>query len=75
VAMRVYRSSEFYIGPDASRLVKSNVYTTTPSLLTEEVDVMIPPSWASGGQVLLRQTDPLPITVVNMSVEVAIGGA
>jgi len=74
VAMRVYRSSEFYIGPDANRLVKSNVYTTTPSLLTEEVDVMIPPSWASGGQVLLRQTDPLPITVVNMSVEVAIGG-
>ena len=35
---------------------------------------MITPSWTDNGQVCVRQSDPLPLTIVSMSLEVSIGG-
>jgi len=32
------------------------------------------PSWADSGQLFVRQSDPLPLTVVSVTVEVALGG-
>ena len=75
VSMRIYQTSEFYIGPDAGKLVKTNVYTSRPSFQTDEVDTVVFPSWAQGGQVYIRQSDPLPLTLVNLSTEIAIGGS
>ena len=40
----------------------------------EEIPIAITPSWTDNGQVCVRQSDPLPLTIVSMSLEVSIGG-
>ena len=35
---------------------------------------MTTPSWTDSGQVYIRQVDPLPLTIVGLTLEVAIGG-
>jgi hypothetical protein len=77
--IRVYRSSGLFVGPDASKLVEAKLRTTEPygsppSLKTDEIEVLLTPSWQNSGQVFVRQSDPLPLTVIGMTLEVAIGG-
>ena len=36
--------------------------------------VNIGPAWGDSAQVCVRQTDPLPLTVVSLTAEVAFGG-
>lgn len=76
--LRVYKSSGIFVGPDADNLVEAKQrstepYGTPPTLKTGEIQVMTTPSWADGGQVFVRQADPLPLTVLSLTVEVAIG--
>lgn len=78
VWIRVYRSSGIFAGPSAeflteAKLRKSEPYGSPPSLKTEEVKIPISPSWTDSGQVYIRQRDPLPLTIVSMTLEVAIG--
>ena len=35
---------------------------------------MLTPSWQDNGHLFVLQTDPLPLTVVGMTLEVAVGG-
>lgn len=70
--LRVYRSAGIYVGPDTSNLVKSDPYNL-PSLQSDEVLVLLTPLWAASGQVFVRQTDPLPLIVVGLTLEVAMG--
>ena len=35
---------------------------------------MLTPTWQDTAQLFVRQTDPLPLTVVGLTLEVAIGG-
>lgn len=77
--LRVYRSSGIWVGPDADTLVEDKPRTTEPygsppALKSEEVQLMLTPSWRDSGQVFIRQTDPLPLTIVALTLEVAIGG-
>jgi hypothetical protein len=77
--LRVYRSSGIFVGPTASELVEAKqrtieVYGSPPNLKSEEIQIMLTPTWADGGQVYVRQSDPLPLTIVSMTLEVAIGG-
>jgi len=77
--LRVFRSSGIFVGPDESLLVEAKQrttepYGTPPALKSEEIMVMTTPSWQDGGQVFVRQADPLPLTVVSMTAEVAVGG-
>ncbi len=77
--LRVYRSGAMRVGPDATRLTEAKFrttepYGTPPALKTEEVEVMVTPSWQDAGQVYVRQSNPLPLTVVGMTIEVSIGG-
>ncbi len=79
VWLRVYRSSGIFAGPSADKLTEAKQRTTEnygspPSLKSDEIEIMITPTWAQGGQVFIRQTDPLPLTLVSMTMEVAIGG-
>ena len=78
VWMRVNRSSGIFIGPDADNLTEAKQrtvepYGSPPALKTEEVLVVITPTWADSGAVYVRQEDPLPLTIVNMTMEVALG--
>jgi hypothetical protein len=77
--LRVYQSSGIFIGPDQNNLVEAKQrttepYGTPPALKTEEIQIMLTPSWLDSGQVFIRQSDPLPLTIVGMTLEVAIGG-
>lgn len=77
--IRVYRSSGVFVGPDASKLVEAKQRSTespgsAPALKSEEIPVTLTPSWADSGQLFVRQSDPLPLTVASVTVEVALGG-
>jgi hypothetical protein len=77
--LRVYQSSGIFIGPNPANLVEAKQrttepYGTPPELKTEEIQIMLTPSWLDSGQVFVRQSDPLPLSIVGMTLEVAIGG-
>ena len=77
--VRVYRSSGIFIGPNENQLVeakqrKTEPYGSPPALKSEEIEVMTSPSWSQSGQVFIRQSDPLPLTILSLTLEVAIGG-
>ena len=79
VWLRVYRSSGIFVGPDFDKLTEAKqrtteIYGTPPALKSEEIPVMVTPSWDDSGQVAVRQSDPLPLTIVSLSMELAIGG-
>ena len=79
VWLHVYRSSSIFVGPGPDELVEAKQRTTEPygsppRLKSEEIQIVLTPTWADSGQIYLRQADPLPLTVVNITAEVALGG-
>ena len=77
--MRVFQSSGIFVGPDANNLTEAKQRTTEPygsppALKSDEILVMLTPTWAASGQVYIRQNDPLPLTLVGLTLEVALGG-
>jgi hypothetical protein len=79
VFLRVYRSSGVFAGPDANNLREykqrtTEVYGAPPDLVTDEIEIMLASSWNASGKVFVRQSDPLPLTIVSMCIEAAVGG-
>lgn len=79
VWLRVHRSSGLFVGPREDLLTEAKQrsdepYGTPPSIKTEEVCVAVSPSWGNDGQVFVRQSNPLPLTLVSMTLEAAVGG-
>lgn len=79
VWLRVYRSSGVFAGPDFDNLTQYKQrtiepYGSPPDLKSDEIEIVLTPTWQSGGQVCIRQADPLPLTVTSMTIEVAVGG-
>ena len=79
VALRVYKSSGIFAGPSDTKLTEykqrtTEPYGSPPDLKSEEITIDIKPSWNQDGTIVVRQADPLPLTVVGMTLEVAIGG-
>ena len=77
--LRVYQSSGIFIGPDVNNLTEAKQrstepYGTPPALKSQEILVMTTPTWQDSGQVFVRQSDPLPLTCVALTLEVAVGG-
>ena len=77
--VRVYNSGVFSAGPDATRLtpIKGRHYEapgTAPALITDEIPLFILPSYNQSGEMMIRQSDPLPLTVVDITIEAAFGG-
>lgn len=77
--LRVFRSSGIFIGPNSDSLVEAKQRTTEPygsppDLKSEEIQIMLSPSWGDSGSVFIRQSDPLPLTIASLTLEVAIGG-
>ena len=76
--LRVYRSSGIFVGPDFTRLREikqrtTETYGSPPELKTEEMSINLTGSWGDGGQICVRQSDPLPLTVVCLTAEVELG--
>lgn len=77
--LRVYRSGGVFVGPSSSKLTEakwreSEEWGEPTGLRTEEIEILIQPSWGSDGQVFVRQSDPLPLSLLSMTAEVALGG-
>jgi hypothetical protein len=78
VWLRVNNSGGVFAGPDADHLIEAKQrttenYGTAPALVSKEIPLMITPSWNDSGHVFVRQSNPLPITLVSMTMEVAVG--
>lgn len=79
VWLRVFRSSGIFVGPTPDELTEAKQrtiepYGSPPALKSEEIQIVLTPTWADNGQIYVRQSDPLPLTVVAMTLEVAVGG-
>lgn len=77
--IRVFNSGMFYVGPSANKLtpIKSRHFESpgsAPDLITDEVPLTIMSHFSQSGQVMVRQSDPLPLTIVYVATEVAIAG-
>jgi hypothetical protein len=78
VFLRVYRSSGIFVGPSVDDLTEAKIrttetYGTPPNLKTEEIDILVTPTWQRDGQIVIRQTDPVPLTIVSATIEVQMG--
>ncbi|KCV27902.1 hypothetical protein L489_5550, partial [Bordetella bronchiseptica 00-P-2730] len=76
--LRVHRSSGIFAGPHADALTEvkqrtSEPYGSPPALKSEEIPLVLSPKWGDSGQLFVRQADPLPLMIVSMSAEIAIG--
>lgn len=76
--LRVFKSGGIFIGPDEETLTEvkqrtNEAYGTAPRLKTEEIQINTVASWTDSGQVFIRQKDPLPLTLVSLTTEVALG--
>lgn len=77
VSMRVHRTSGLSAGPSFGRLTaikqrSTEPYGSPPSLRSEEIDLVVIPGWGTDGVLCVRQSDPLPATILNMTLDVAI---
>jgi hypothetical protein len=76
--IRVYQSSGLWAGPSLDDLVEAKprsteVYGSPPNLKSEEIYIRPGGRWNDSGQIYIQQTDPLPLKVVAITAEVAIG--
>jgi len=80
VAIRVTRSNLVKAGPSFDKLTEypardhTDPYNSPPALKTAELRFAIGPSWNSDGALCVRQDQPLPLTVLNLALDVATGG-
>lgn len=73
----VLGSSGIWAGPHEDALVESKQRSTEapgspPRLKTGEVQLTLKPDWNEYGQILVRQRDPLPLTIVSITLGVTI---
>lgn len=78
VSLRVVESSGINAGPTFDELrelpVRTNEpYGSPPALRTGTVDLDIDPAWSTEGQVCVRQSAPLPLTISSMTLTVNVG--
>ena len=79
VYLRVYQSSGIFVGPSTDDLTEAKIrtdepYGSPPALQTAEIDITIQPNWSRDGQIVVRQIDPVPLTIVSATLELQFGG-
>lgn len=79
VILRVFQSSGIFAGPAFDKLVEAKQRTTEPygsppGLKSKEIRIAVTPQWSDGGQLCIRQSAPLPLTVVSMTLVTEVGG-
>ena len=79
VWIRVNKSGGISAGPTFNKLTPVHErtienYGNPPALKTDELKLDVTPSWNTSGQVCIRQDDPLPLTIVSLTMETETGG-
>lgn len=80
VHLRVQSSSGFTVGPsfDTADMVEwtqrsDEAYGSAPALATGVLDITVMPEWGDDAQLCIRQSAPLPATILSMTLDVAVG--
>lgn len=68
----------FHAGPSVDKLTpikprNYEPYGSPPNLMSGEIDLFLKSSWFDTGRILIRQSDPLPISIIYLVTECAIG--
>lgn len=79
VKLRVHKSSGIWAGADADSMREykqrtDEPYGTPPRWKDEEIEILLQGTWSDGGQVYIRQDDPLPLRILSCVAETSIGG-
>lgn len=79
VAARVEDTRGLWMGPTFARLTEvkprsTEMYGDPASLVTGDIDLIIEPQWGTSGSVCVRQSYPLPCTILALMPEIAVGG-
>jgi len=79
VKLRVLQSSGVKAGPSFDKLTEyrqrsSEPYGSAPAPVTGMIGFKLAPQWQEDGAVCVRQADPLPLTILSMSLEAEVGG-
>ena len=79
VYLRVKDAGGIFAGPSFDALTEAKIrtnepYGSPPSLQTREVEIVTRAAWADGGQLCVRQTAPLPLTIASITFDLAVGG-
>lgn len=77
VWLDVIQTSGIWAGPEEGRLVEHKQRTTEPlgtppRLKTGQIEITVYPDWNDYGQILIQQRDPLPLSLVSLTTEVAL---
>ena len=78
VWLRLVESSGVWAGPDEENLVeakqrKDEPYGEPAEVITGEIAIRLKGKWTNDGEIVVRQLDPLPITIVGLTADVAVG--
>lgn len=78
VYMRVANSSGIHAGTTYATVKEhtqrtNEPYGAPPATTTDEIDLVVDDAWNNNGEICVQQADPLPLTVLSMTMEVAIG--
>jgi hypothetical protein len=47
---------------------------SAPAMVSDEVEIVLDAAWSASGQVCIQQSDPLPLDIAAMTLEIATGG-
>ena len=80
VTALVQESVGIWAGSDADHLIPARqrateTYNQATQPLSDQVQIRIQSSWSKGGNVFIRQNDPLPITVLALVPNATVGGS
>lgn len=76
--LRVNNSSSISAGPDytSQRTYPQRTtepYGSPPNLVSDELPIVLTPKWNTTGQITVEHDDPLPLTVLSMTLDVSLG--
>jgi len=78
LTVRVEESRGIFAGKDKNSLYEAktdrDTYEEPISLITGQVDISVSNDWQGKGRIFIRQSDPLPVSVLAVIPEVTIGG-
>lgn len=79
VTALVQETAGLMVGSDAAHMIPHRPpapknYGDGLTLLTDQVQIRISPTWSKGGNVFIQQAEPLPITVLALIPDVTMGG-
>jgi hypothetical protein len=70
--LRLLNTAGLQVGPSSSSLVTVDSMTTN-SLQSGEFETSVPSEWTQSGQMFVRQSLPLPATILNICLLTEIG--